>query len=640
MKNVLVGLYFFLLCGTLAAQQGDERILAAREALRSNDGALLEHLATQREDHPLDHYVPYWLLLHQLDRAGSPPAASIATYIQTHQGSVPASRLASAWARYLADENDWGSVSQLLPNALSNAETRCLDWRSRHALGDTTALDEIAAQWETLDAAHTACEPVLAAAVTSGRIDENAAWQRFRRQIDSRRPAASRATLEWMGLPQAREIDRLIADPAAYFDQLPANFNTARAGREMAIAALVRMARKDETAAAYIRMLKRETDFLPAERAYLYASFGYLGALSRLPQSNEWFAHAGDITMSPLQREWRVRAALRAEDWAAVERAISRLTTEEQSQEEWIYWHARALEQLGQKDAARQHYARIADRYGYYGMLAADELGQPFPAPASDEEVSRAERSRVAADPGIARALTFYRIGLPVEGVREWVAAVHGRDRSFLVAAAHIARDQDLHDRAINTAELADPTANFNLRFPTPWRDLIEPHAQARNIDPAWVYGLMRQESRFNIPARSGAGARGLMQVMPGTGQLVARKIGMQNFHTGMLNDPRTNVQLGTHYLRMLLDDLDGNEVLAAAGYNAGPGRAKRWRADEPLDATIYIATIPINETRDYVEKVFVNEIVYSALFSDRPQSLKERLKTIFPERAPAFANR
>ena len=640
MKIVLVGLSFFLFCSTLAAQQGDQRILAAREALRSDDGALLEHLAVQREDHPLDHYVPYWLLLHQLDRADPPPAASITAYIRTYQGSVPASRLASAWARHLADENDWRGVRQVLPDALSNAESRCLDWRSRHALGDTTALDEIAAQWATLDTVHSACEPAVAAAVTSGRIDENAAWQRFRRQIDSRTPTAARATLEWMGLSQARELDRLIANPAAYFDQLPAHFNATRAGREMAIAALVRMARQDETVAAYVRMLKRETDFSSAERAYLYASFGYLGALSRLPQSNEWFALAGDIEMSPLQREWRVRAALRAEDWAAVERAISRLTAAEQEQEEWIYWHARALEQLGQKDAAQQHYARIAGRYGYYGMLAADELGQPFSVATPDEEITRSERSRAAADPGIERALAFYRIGLPVEGVREWIAAVHGRDRSFLLAAAHIARDQTLHDRAINTAELADAHANFRLRFPTPWRDLIEPHAQAQNIDPAWVYGLMRQESRFNVPARSGAGARGLMQVMPGTGQLVANKIGMRDFHTGMLNNPRINVQLGTHYLRMLLDDLDGNEVLAAAGYNAGPGRAKRWRADQPLDATIYIATIPINETRDYVEKVFVNEIIYSALFSSRPQSLKERLKTIFPEMAPAFANR
>src|SRR5690606_12681202 len=200
---------------------------------------------------------------------------------KTHEGSVPATRLASAWARRLADDGDWEGVRRILPQAMPGEETDCLDWQARHALGDARALDEITTQWDTLDAAQTSCEPVLAAAVSAGRIDENALWQRFRRPIDSRSPAAARTTLEWRGLPQAREIDRLIADPAAYFDQLPANFNATRAGRELAIAALVRMARKDETASAYVRMLKREAAFSPPERAYLYASFGYLGALSR-----------------------------------------------------------------------------------------------------------------------------------------------------------------------------------------------------------------------------------------------------------------------------------------------------------------------------------------------------------------------
>jgi soluble lytic murein transglycosylase len=150
-----------------------------------------------------------------------------------------------------------------------------------------------------------------------------------------------------------------------------------------------------------------------------------------------------------------------------------------------------------------------------------------------------------------------------------------------------------------------------------------------QNLDIAWVYGLMRQESRFIVPARSHAGAQGLMQVMPATGKWVAKKIGLQGYHRGMLTDPDTNVQLGTSYMRMILDDLDNHPVLAAAGYNAGPGRARRWRDTRPIDATLYVATIPIDETRDYVQKVLANAVIYAAMLEQRPQSLAARLGII-----------
>ena len=214
--------------------------------------------------------------------------------------------------------------------------------------------------------------------------------------------------------------------------------------------------------------------------------------------------------------------------------------------------------------------------------------------------------------------------------MREWNWALRGRDTAFRLAAARLAVNNYLYDRAITSAELANPAGAWELRFLTPYRELIEPHANSKNLDISWVYGVMRQESRFIIPSRSPTGAQGLMQIMPATGKWVAGKLGLY-YHPGLLRDPETNVELGTEYMRIILGELEGDQVLAAAGYNAGPGRARRWRASQPLEGAVYAETIPFDETRDYVKQVMTNAVIYAALFEGRPQSLKARLGTIQP---------
>jgi soluble lytic murein transglycosylase len=166
------------------------------------------------------------------------------------------------------------------------------------------------------------------------------------------------------------------------------------------------------------------------------------------------------------------------------------------------------------------------------------------------------------------------------------------------------------------------------------------PITRAMDIDAAWVYGLIRQESRFIMDARSHVGASGLMQIMPATGRWIARKLGRRDFHPRELNELQTNLEFGTFYLKQALDDLDGSAVLASAGYNAGPGRARNWRASlaSPLEGAIFAEIIPFSETRGYVKNVLSNATDYSALFTGKPQSLKARLGTIEPKAAGTTA--
>jgi soluble lytic murein transglycosylase len=205
-----------------------------------------------------------------------------------------------------------------------------------------------------------------------------------------------------------------------------------------------------------------------------------------------------------------------------------------------------------------------------------------------------------------------------------------------MLAAAEFARASGVIDRMISTSERTREQFDFTQRFPSPHRDLLEEHARAAGLEPTWVYGLIRQESRFIEDIRSSAGASGLMQLMPATARWVARKVGMNDFKPARVNDVDVNLRLGTSYLKMVLDDLDGHPALATAAYNAGPGRPRAWRSSLPgaVEGAIFAETIPFNETRDYVKKVMSNAVYYAALFDDAAQSLKARLGTVAPKAA------
>ena len=229
------------------------------------------------------------------------------------------------------------------------------------------------------------------------------------------------------------------------------------------------------------------------------------------------------------------------------------------------------------------------------------------------------------------RALAVLKTDLRIEGVREWAWYLRGMDDRQLLAAAELARRQGVFDRAISTADRTVVQHDYNLRYLAPFREQVGAKAREVSLDDAWVYGLMRQESRFVTDARSAVGAKGLMQLMPSTARWVARKIGLADFHPSQVTDTDMNVTLGTSYLKMVLEALDNQPVLASAAYNAGPNRARKWRAERPLEGAIYAETIPFNETRDYVKKVMSNAVYYAALFEGKPQSLKSRLGTVRP---------
>ena len=410
------------------------------------------------------------------------------------------------------------------------------------------------------------------------------------------------------------------------------------------VAALIKLATQNADQAAQQLDSKWSVHLSPEERNW---AWGVIGKAAAQKLSSDAMGYFGNITKdSDLNDDllgWKVRAALRAGQWKAVAKAVDAMGPEGRQDSTWVYWKARALLAGKPSDAdraqARQLFESIAGTRGFYEQLALEELGQRISVPPAPAPLTAEEKAAARANPGLNRALYAILLGLRSEGVREWnyTTNLHqpgGMPDRELLAAADFACQREVWDRCINTSERTKTVIDVNQRFPMPFRNTVVERAQGIGLDPAYVYGLIRQESRFIMDARSHVGASGLMQVMPATARWTAKKIGLTGFTPDQISDRDTNITIGTAYLKLALDDFAGSMPLAAAAYNAGPGRPRNWRNGPVLDAAIWAENVPFAETRDYVKKVLANTTNYAALLTGQPQSLRSRLGTVGPRDA------
>ena len=305
---------------------------------------------------------------------------------------------------------------------------------------------------------------------------------------------------------------------------------------------------------------------------------------------------------------------------------IEAMSAQEQQLGVWRYWKSRALKAQGRTAEANVILAPLSKEHNFYGQLAEEDLGVSIGVPAESHKATRQEIAGIERLPGIRRALALYRLNLRTEAAREWAWAIRDFDDHRLLAAAEVARRNGIYDRAIYTADRTVQHHDFSLRFLAPHRDTMRDVLKQQELDEAWVYGLIRQESRFVSDARSSAGAMGLMQLMPATAKWASKKVGIRKFQPARVTDVNTNLTLGTYYLKHVLTLSGDQPLLASAAYNAGPSRAWQWRDEKPLEGAIYAETIPFNETRDYVKKVMSNSMYYARTLGHQVTALKNRL--------------
>lgn len=605
----------------------DEAFLAAREAARTGDSKRLDQIAPRFQGHLLEPYVQYWRLKIRFE-ARDPE--EIRRYIATNRDTPLSDYVRRDWLKVLGKNGEWEPFNAELP-ALVNDDTEiiCYALQARVRV-DSQALREARPLWFVARDLPESCNPLFEALRDAQQLSVEDIWTRVRLALEAGQVGLANRVAAWLPkgqAPDARALAAISGNPSAHLNDLRSDLKS-RAARETTMFAVYRLARTSPPQAA-THWTKLAPRFSEEERAYVWGMLGYFGAMRHEPAALDWYARAGG--MSDLQLAWKARAALRAKQWPEVLAAIEAMTPKEAEDPAWRYWKARALKTTGRETEAVALLKPLSADFSFYGQLAIEDLGGGVQAPPQAYKLTEPDVAAIAASPGIQRALALFRLDVRLEAVREWLWAIRGLTDRQLLAAAEVARRNAVYDRAINTADRTVFEHDFGLRYLAPYRDQLKAAARQVDLDEAWVNGLIRQESRFIAQAKSRVGAGGLMQLMPSTARWVAGKIGLKDWHWSQVNDVETNLSLGTYYLRHVLDTLDGSPVLASAAYNAGPGRARAWRADQAMDAAIYAESIPFNETRDYVKKVMANSSYYANNFSQQMQSLKARIGVIEP---------
>jgi soluble lytic murein transglycosylase len=355
-------------------------------------------------------------------------------------------------------------------------------------------------------------------------------------------------------------------------------------------------------------------------------------ALSRDGRALGFFALAKPEDFDERAHEWHVRAALWAADWPRARAAIEAMPEALRSQNRWKYWHARALEQLGDEGAARAGYASVVPTDNWYAVLSAARLGQAYAPTLRPIGLSDAEMNRLAGELPFVRAHELILGDMEPEAITEWRSAHEGLPAADQVQAIGLAARWGWHLQAISAAAKLGLFNDYDLLYPRPYDTEVRRGAAISRLPEHLVYAIIRQESLYKADARSSAGALGLMQLLPSTAQSTARRWGLPAPTRSSLLVPSVNVPLGSAFLSGLIERAEGQKPLAIAGYNAGPGAVRRWLPPSPMATDVWVENIPYNETRAYVQRVSWHALVFGWLGDRKPLDVADWLGTV---RAP-----
>lgn len=616
----------------------DDQFNDALRAANAGNTALLDQYQYEMQNDVLGYYPEYWKLNSNL---GFQPASSIINFAQRYPKSAMAEKLAADYVEEKVKQANFSEAKPVLSYVTNpDQDESCAVAQVRAQTGDSLVYAEYKDIWLATNTQPESCNGLGRMMLSSPLMTAQDRQQRLWGQLRAGQSGQAIATAQTMGLSLSlAQFNQIQSNPLAYLWSAP---KANDADYAYLIFALGRVADSDLTNA--LGNVQRVAQDLPSPvQKYLYRTIGYVGGTTVMKNGfNREVLNAFDKSygypFSPEEAEIYARQAVRFGAWESVIRAVDSMSVTQKQEDRWQYWLARASEQRNDKDsklAAQQIYRKLAQAGDdYHNLLAKDRLGQRYNHQPYNEQPSAQDIQRLNQNIHFRRAFALRDINAPANYTnREWNWAVRQaylqKDDGLLLAAAKRAHVMGWYDRAIYAADRTSTRHNDTYRFATPHRSNVTSHSYNAGIDPAWAYGLMRQESRFVTTARSHVGAGGLMQIMPNTAKLIARQMG-ETYNPAALSEMNTNIRYGTFYLSMIHGQLSGNAVLATAGYNAGPNRARRWQPDfQPISADQYTESIPLLETRDYVKHVMTNATHYGVVLGQGPQSLEKRMSII-----------
>lgn len=586
-------------------------------------------LAAGLTDYSLYPYLQAAALEHDLRQVDQ---STVEAYLRRYPDWLPAADLRRNFLLELARRQDWIGFSAMYQSGLGDA-LACDALQARMSRGETLDFDlDLATLW-TRAALPAACDPVLRAAQAQGLLTAARLWARIDRAAAARQGGTITLLASWLPADQAdaaRQMALALREPSAAVagaDKWP---NTSRYTQAVTLA-LTQLARRQATSADQAwQDLQPRFSFSVEQRNQILHALALFHATDFDDHALAGLLALPAAAQSDATREWRARVALARQQWPEVIAAIDAMSPSQQQDGEWHYFRARALAATGREAEARTDYAELARQPTFFGFLAADQLGQPYALCPSTLAADPQRERDLLANAALRRAFELYAVDLPGYARREWARALQGSDEANRRIAAKLANQRGWYDRAIFTFSSGDALQLYALRFPLASQDGLVVQARQAGIYPPWAYGILRAESAWMSDARSGADARGLMQLLPSTAASVAKRNGLDWGGANTLYDPDVNIALGTLYLAQVAARFDGSTWLASAAYNAGPNRVTQWIAARgQLPPDVFVATIPYKETREYVARVMAFSVIYDWRLNGKVVPLSVRMNAI-----------
>ncbi len=624
---VSASVFFSLFCvDALALTRAEQRLefTAALASLKAGDRGDFFTREARLRNYVLHPHLRYALALDHVERSAWPDArAAVLHFARAQPSSAQAASLVRRARFRLRDDNNWRGVldSRAWPGA---HDMPCLELRARVALGEQQTLAESDRErWTNINWSAD-CEAGFTALLANNAVGGADLWARIAALMDRGRLEGARAFFPQLSNADDALLTLWIAghnDPEAHVNDPLIRGNTAF-NRNMARHFISRWARRDPLAAArQIARFVKAGRYDPDTYGDMLRTVSVRAAVDYRPQASKLLNALPANRHDAKSRAWQVRSALRAGDWTAVRRHIGAMPDAERADGAWRFWHAIAAQKSGDTKAGEAALRALARTRSYYGFLAADAIGERYNLEIEATPRDSGLRARLQARRDVQTAREYWAVGLDEWAQRSWTGLYRTLSKTEFTELVTIASDWGWHDRAIAGNANTSYSADLPLRFPFAFEESVAAQARAQRLDPSWVFAVARRESGFRPAVRSGVGALGVMQLMPATARAVARERGEPR--TGSLLDPARNIQLGTHYLAQLHQRFKGSAALASAGYNAGPSRIARWSTDSwvagaGLDTARWVETLPVDETRNYVQAVMAYATVYDWLANRR----------------------
>lgn len=568
-------------------------------------------------------YIAYNQLINHLNNL---PTTEVDNFLLSYKDTPLANKLRYQWLNLLIIKQQWVLFLKYY-EASNDAGMQCNYATALLNTGQTKAAYQLAVTlWMIPKIQSSNCNALFAHWIAAQQLTLPMLWKRYHMAIAADRPALMSSLIPLFPLdqqPLAKIWLEVRGDPKIILNkQLFKPEDNSQT--DVLVYGITRLALQDTTMAVNAwNILKTEHTFSYAQVQQVIQAIAISYIKGDHQQAKVWLQQIDPAYLNATIINWRLLFAIEEQNWVLLKEWIKQLPETTQTEPQWQYWYARALEATQQPEEAKRIFASLATQMDYYGFLSALRLNQPITIKNQAKPISQGEIEAFLTNPGIQRMRVLFAINQTDYANLEWWYALQRMDQKQRYVAITMLTKWKMYNLAISSTPLLSDRKDLSLSYPQPYSEIVKENAEAFNIDPAFIYAIIRQESMFNPQANSYAGAQGLMQLMRPTAAMLIRQDKLPVYFVEQLNLPEVNIQLGTIYLSRLLTMYQQNPAWVAAAYNAGPYKVKHWLPPEhPAELDSWVDSIPYNETRTYVKHVLTYMFIYQNLLG-QPTSLQ-----------------